>query len=374
VAVVVPLALYATAFLIGYGQFALVSSGPRFLYARIAPFVACERARLPSYERPLCPQQPVGHRPDTDFFMWGAGRGPAYHLNPPKGMTSDQVIKDFDKRMLRAQPMTYARYVLRDAAGGFAPSRAHDVPGYPSSYWLFRSYNWSLDSFAPWRQRYAHEYGVGTQASAAAGFLTGYRMILHTPGPLLAALLLVGVVAAFGVGRSRYSGVRVAVGLLTACCAVTLLTAAAFSGFSWRYQLPQMALLPMAGALGLAALVRGSATGTKVPLPLPLVDRWAGVIEVRRMRMPGPEAEWVTRDAGFLQPALAVVAGLGSGCVVALAGVLSGWFTVGTGVVIGMVVFVAVTTSLIVAHWRAPPRSEPPDLGSGTPVESTESV
>ena len=352
VAVIVPLALYASAYLIGYGQFALVSSGPRFLYARVAPFLPCDRAELASYERELCPAEPVGKRPDTDYFMWGGGHGPAYHVHPPKGMTAEAVIKDFDKRMIRAHPLTYARVVLTDAAGGFTPSRTHDVPGYPASYWLFRDYNWSLDAFPSWKHRYAHDSGPGSQASAAAAFLTGYRKVLHTPGPMMAVLLALAVAASFGVGRSRFSGVRVAVGLLAGCCAVTLLTAAGFSGFSWRYQLPQIPLLPMAGSLAIAALARGPALGTELSWQPPLLDRWAGPISAWARRT-WPGGSWVERDDGRLQLVLAAVAGVTSGVMCGLLAMVSGWSATLTAVALGVGVATATTTTLIVCRRRA---------------------
>ena len=95
-------------YMVAHGQFALGLSGPRFLYARLAPYVACDRAELPSYERSLCPKEPVGKRPDTDYYMWGGGRGPAYQASRRAGMTK-RVIKEFDKRDDPAQPLTYAR-------------------------------------------------------------------------------------------------------------------------------------------------------------------------------------------------------------------------------------------------------------------------
>jgi hypothetical protein len=354
VAVVLPLVVYASLYLVAHGQFALVSSGPRFLYARIAPFVACDRDQLPSYERTLCPKEPVGKRPDTDYYMWGGGRGPAYHVQPPNDMTAEAVIKDFDKRMIRAQPLTYARHVLTDATGGFAPSRTHDVPGYPSSYWLFAGHNWSLDSFPSWQHRYADQYGPGSQAAAAAAFLTDYRRVLYTPGPAMAALLLLAVAATFGVGRSRLSRVRVAVGLLLGCCAMSLFTAAGFSGFSWRYQLPQIPLLPMAGAFAIAALVRGPAPGDeRSPAPPPLLDRWA--IAVQSLGTGRGMAE-----GGRLQLVLAVVAGLVTGGASAVLAFVSGWAAGGTAAILGAVMAVAVATILVVAHVRG---SAPLDRG-----------
>jgi hypothetical protein len=284
-------------------------------------------------------------------------------------MTSEQVLKDFDKRMIRAHPLTYARFVLRDTASGFAVSRLHDVPGYPAGFWLFRDYNWRLNTFPGWKAHYSHYYSPGSPASEAAGFLADYRRALHTPGPLMAALLLVAVAAVVGVGRSRFSGVRVAVGLLAGSCAVALLTAAAFSGFSWRYQLPQIPLLPMAGALGLAALVRGAARGQEPPAaPPPLLDRRAVVVATRRMRGGGADI-----DLGRLRLALAASAGVVSGVVVAALAYLSGWAAAGTAAILGVLVAVVAATMLIFSHWRGSTRHGPGEDPTA-PVEVSESV
>jgi Dolichyl-phosphate-mannose-protein mannosyltransferase len=356
VAAVVPLAGYAFAYHQAHGQFALVGSGPRFLYARLAPNVDCHADRLPAYERMLCPAQPVGERPNTDYFMWGGGEGPAYHVPPSHGMTRAQVIKDFDKRVVRAEPLTYARLVLGDAAAGFAPTRTHDVPGYPSYYWLFADHNWSLDLF-PWFAQVHHEQYPLSSEPTAARFLTSYRQVLWTPGPLLGLLLLAGVAAAGGLGRARGSGQRVAVGLLVACCAVTLLTGAAFSGFSWRYQLPQIPLIPVAGALGLAALLRGRPLGAPLhPEPPRVLDRWAARMTAAPLPARSRCAVRRAAERGRLQVALAVLAGVAGASVSALLAWASGWATAATATLGGVVVGVLVLAVLLSAWRRAPSR------------------
>jgi hypothetical protein len=72
----------------------------------------------------------------------------------------------------------------------------------------------------------------------------------------LAACAVAALLAAAGVGRARRSGLRVAAWTFAAICLAVLVIAAMGSGFSWRYQLPQLVLLPPAGALGLTALLR----------------------------------------------------------------------------------------------------------------------
>jgi hypothetical protein len=272
--------------------------------------------------------------------MWGRGAGPAYHVQVPHGVTRMQVLKDFDKRVIRAEPLLYARVVAKEALGGFSLSRAHDVPGYPASYWLFEDHNWSLDAFPRWAAEYRDQYHLSHE-NAAAGFLTAYRRVLHTPGPLLGLLLMACAAAAAGLGRARWSGVRVAVGLLAGCCVVVIGTGTAFSGFSWRYQLPQVPLIPVAGALAVAALVRGPAPGAPAPLPpLQLLDRVAGG------RWRGPLA------------ALAAVV------VVVLVAVLargSGWAAWGTAIALGLVAGLLVAFALLRRPAVPHPARQPDD-------------
>lgn len=357
VAAVLPLAAYAFAFHQQRGEYAVATAGPRFLYARLAPIVHCQGLQLPRYERPLCPREPVGQRHDGNYYMWGGAQVPQFSLRPPAGRTQMQVVKDFDKRVVRAQPKVYAEAVLKDVVRGFAPTRTYDVPGYPSSYWLFADHYWSLDAFSPTTRHRAEPFDPGYHPTAAQ-VMTTYRHWIYTPGPLAAALLLVAAAATAGLGRSRLSGHRVAIGLLTAACAVPILTGAALSGFSWRYQLPQIPLLPVAGALALTALVRGRRpSAPALDPPLRVLDRLAAGIG----RLPVPVA-WRTRfqrgtELGLPQAVLAVLAGAlaavgATGLVVA-----STWATPRPAAFGGVVVGLLVTAGLLVARWRAGPLS-----------------
>jgi len=51
---------------------------------------------------------------------------------------------------------------------------------------------------------------------------------------------------------------------VTLAAAVLLVSSDAFE-FSWRYQLPAVVLLPLAGALGMTALVRGRPSRSAAP-------------------------------------------------------------------------------------------------------------
>ena len=76
------------------------------------------------------------------------------------------------------------------------------------------------------------------------------------PLGLLAGFLLVGLAAALGLGRARRSGLRSAAFLFVGGDAACASGASPSRTCSWRYQLPQLVLLPPALALGLTALTR----------------------------------------------------------------------------------------------------------------------
>ncbi len=338
VAGLLPLVLYATAYHASHGEYALSRGGARFLYARLAPIVRCHdpQLKLPAYEKMLCPQNPVGQRATSNYFMWGGKKGPAYQLVPPPGMTSEEVLGDFSKRVIRAQPWPFTRTTLVGVARGFAPTRTSEVKGFPARYWLFEDHYWARAG--DWHPK---------AYAGPAGFLKTYRQWVWTPGPLLGGLLLVAVGGLLGLGRSRRSGDRVAIGVLTGACVLTLLTGAALSGFSWRYQLPQLSLLPLAGALALAALVRGPAPGRPAPppplRPLERVSARLGERDPRLRRL---------HERGVLPVLVAVVTGGVAAVVVAVCALGSGWARLGFAGLLGLVTGLLVVTVLVVSHRR----------------------
>jgi hypothetical protein len=338
-AAVLPLAGYAVAYHHVHDQYSLETSGPRFLYARLAPIVVCREVSLPAYEQPLCPREPLQDRASIDWYMWHGKHAAQYHVPPPAGMTQVQMVRDFDQRVLRAEPRRYAHSVAVQLLKGFSWSRHAHIKGRPAGRWLFHKGYWLLPMLIA-HHRVAPGTTAGTSADrAAATFLTAYRHRIWTPGPLFGLLLVVSVAAVLGLGRSRRSGDRVAIGLLVAACMVPVLTAVALNGFSWRYQLPQIPLLPMAGALAAAALIRGAAPGRR-PGPLP------------RIRI----------------VVVLLVAG-GAGCVTGLAAVFSGWATATTASVAGAAVAVVAAVLLLVSRawsaWDVVLPGPPPTSGGG---------
>ena len=256
----VPLVLYAAWFHSVYGVYSLNGYSGRFLYARVAPFVDCSTLSVPEYERVLCPKQPVGKRPSIEAFMWLRAKSPYFRVRVPPSIAHgksaqvarSQVAGNFAKRVILNQPLTYLHEVEKSFVRGFAPTRTTRSGEVPVGRWQFQDhypvYGSSVQLLARHHEHPRFDRSLGS-------FLRSYQRFGYTPGPLLALALLLGVVGALGLGPARHSGLRTACFLFAGSTLVVLVTAVAVNQFSWRYQLPQLVLLPPAGALGLAALV-----------------------------------------------------------------------------------------------------------------------
>jgi hypothetical protein len=258
----VPVAAYAGYYTSATHRIGFTSADASLIAGRAQTIVhvGCRGLDIPSYERPLCPSEPRSERPGIDIYAHGHEQA-QFQLVVPRGMTRDQVRRDFARRVFEHQPLDFVRAVLGDFAKNFAlsPTTArNDVPvfrwQFQESYPLF--YGPEADPPATIR-----EFGGGGPATIdpLATFLRRYQLSVgFTPGPVLAAALAVALAAAAGLGRARRSPVRAACAF-TAVVGGGLVLAANLFEFSWRYHLPLIVLAPMAGALGVTALVRGSA-------------------------------------------------------------------------------------------------------------------
>lgn len=249
----VPLAAYATWYHAHHGEYSLVGPTGRFLYARTAAFVDCRVVSVPPAERPLCPDEPVGQRPSSQDFAWSA-TSPLYRVPEPE---REALAGDFARRAIREQPLAYARTVLADVVHGFALERTVPRRRVPfEDVWTFQPTFPRREQADPVIRAYG---GTGGSVQPRlVGFLRGYQRIAFTPGPLLAAGLLLGLAAAAGIGRARRSALRPAA-LLFASLGVALYLGPALSQqLMPRYTLPGLVLLAPALAVAVTVL-----TGTE---------------------------------------------------------------------------------------------------------------
>ena len=245
-----PVVGYAGWFAAAHGPWGLSDYNGTFLYGRVVQFANCTGLPLPSYERPLCPTQPSAQR-NYDFYMWSA-KSPQWHFVPPPGLTRQAVVLNFSRRILAHQPLSYAGAVGADIAYSFSPVRGNGPEHYPAAYLKFQAGFPPYDEVQTALSSYGHT--GPTAAPQLTAFLTGYGRYFYVPGPLLAAGLLIGLAGLAGTRRSRQRGLRSADLLFAAAAVAAVAGAAAFAPFDWRYQLPQLTLIPVAAAFGWMAL------------------------------------------------------------------------------------------------------------------------
>ena len=268
----IPVAGYLGWFDASHGQWSFTTFSGAFLYGRVADFASCSGLNLPGYERPLCPTQPPALR-NADYYTWDPS-SPQWTFTPPAGMSRDAVVENFSLRILRHQPLGYAEAVGRDFIYGFSPVRGAGPEKYSPAYLQFHTY------ILPDPQADASIGALGYQAPAVrpalAGFLTDYGRWFYVPGPVFAAGLLLGLTGLIagkrrsgqdrsgqdrgdqdrgGRERGQPDACRLAGLLFTASAVLVLVPPAAFATFDWRYQLPQLTLIPVAAILGLNTII-----------------------------------------------------------------------------------------------------------------------
>jgi hypothetical protein len=250
-----------------YG-FQLSNMGDAYLYGRAAHAADCATLTLPPDERLLCPTPAQAlkfgvdglvNNPDSPRVEYGVDvkRGvPDYNLPQQK---------EFAYAVIKQQPMRVIGDITRDSIKIFALTRNTVEGDTPIKRWQFQNVyptfppgitvsgsNSATNLFA--------QAGGGGQARVRRPLAVGLRYYqLHggyTPGPVLLLSLLLGLAGIFTFGRRRDPDNLSLACLLITGSAVAVLLGADLYEFSWRYQLPALVTLPIAGAIGATAIAR----------------------------------------------------------------------------------------------------------------------
>ena len=248
-AAALPIGAYATWYHHSYGRYSTGGFPTAIFYGRVATFVDCGSIDLPADERALCPTEPRGKRLAVDHYTWSAD-SPLHRFVPADGKDPEAVVHDFSIRVVRQQPLSWVDATLYDVGRGFVPRRTLAWGGRAPNPWQF-----ALAVKRVGKVRLLTGDPDPAVDLTFARPLTSYNAV-YLPGPLYAAGLLLGLLAIAGVGRATRSGERFPVALFTLSTLVLLIATAAVAGFSWRYQLPQLALVPPAAALAATAIGR----------------------------------------------------------------------------------------------------------------------
>jgi hypothetical protein len=245
-----PVAAYANFYHTHTGRYAISHAGPNALYGRVATFADCAGLDLPDPEPILCPATPRGQRPGPDFWAHDP-TSPFFELQGIAGDATDRITQDFVSRIIRHQPVDFAMSVGGDAVKAFSWQRSdHSATDPPVERWRFQL---GFPTFEPLVTldsvgQLTHQYGGGSPVASTpwTGLLRAYQLSVgYTPGPVLGLALVVALVGAFGRPRFRWAA------LLFLATGVLLVLGGDVVMFSWRYQLPAYALLPLAAVLAL---------------------------------------------------------------------------------------------------------------------------
>jgi hypothetical protein len=250
-----------------YG-FQLSNMGDAYLYGRTAHAADCATLKLPPNEQLLCPTPAQALKLGVDGLVNNPDSPRVkYAINVRLGVVDYNLPQQraFAYAVIKQQPMRVIGDITRDSIKIFALTRNTVEGDTPIKRWQFQNVyptfppgitvsgsNSATNIFA--------QAGGGGNARIRRPLAVGLRYYqLHggyTPGPVLLLGLLLGLAGIFTFGRRRDPDNLSLVCFLITGSAVAVLLGADLYEFSWRYQLPALVTLPIAGAIGATAIAR----------------------------------------------------------------------------------------------------------------------
>jgi hypothetical protein len=229
-------------------HFQLSSQNDEVLYGRTAEAADCATLRIPASERALCPSPEAAALGIDQLVNDSSSPGGTY--SPPPGVTKTAAMQNFSHSVLEQQPLRVIASIAHDSIKLFALTRDQDVGDTPISRWQFQT---SYPNYPPAWIR-ANGGGTPTVSKPLATALRHYQLDGgYTPGPVLLLTLLAGLGGILTLRRGRDPSLALAC-LLVTTAGIAVLLGGDFYEFSWRYQLPALITLPLAGALGATAI------------------------------------------------------------------------------------------------------------------------
>ena len=274
VAFALPIVLYSGVSYVRDGHFWLAAG--QKTTGRTAAAADCATLNVSAQVRALCPS-PTAQKEGPDYLEHNK-LSPLF-ATPVVPGTRQKLLTELNTAVIHQQPERVALAVLRDSVRLFAVVRKPSPAVTPLFRWQFQTHypnyfpsvhtaangniiiGLQAKVFGPFKFSVLKPaYGGKAQVNhLLAGGLRFYQLYGgYTPGPLLALFTLLGLAGSLLVLKRRASARtrQLALGclLFTATSVVVLLGADVYE-FSWRYQLPGLVTLPVAGVLGLCALL-----------------------------------------------------------------------------------------------------------------------
>jgi hypothetical protein len=278
VAGVLPILGYMFWFHASTGQYALNEATGTFLYSRVQAFADCSRINPPANLRVLCDPKAIKDRPVSQEYLWSnqtplaklTGRNNIYRFTPH----IESLTTQFAIRAIEAQPLSYAKVVVKDTLRAFDWRReavndpkVGNVEGSGSKF-RFEAHVEPVPSWVtgnPVNASAARDFGGANYGHTSvvrpwSVLLRGYQKVFYLRGPLLFLFVLTGAVGVFlGLRRrTRLPGTGWGgLGLLPWLVGVALIVIPPITaGFSYRYSLAAVPAISLAA--GLAFVGRGS--------------------------------------------------------------------------------------------------------------------
>jgi hypothetical protein len=276
-----------------YG-FRMSNMGDAYLYGRTAHAADCATLKLPPDEQPLCPTPAQALKFGVDGLVNNPDSpGVAYVVNIRTGTLQEvnsPLQRPFAYAVIKQQPMRVIGDIARDSIKIFALTRDTVEGDTPIKRWQFQN---TYPIFPPGITLTGSNSATNLFAQAGGGGNARVRRPLavalrfyqlhggYTPGPLFLLSLLAGIAGIFTFGRRRDPDNLSLACLLVTGSAVAVLLGADVYEFSWRYQLPALVTLPIAGALGATAIARQirNRRASKASLPAPAEELATASVE-----------------------------------------------------------------------------------------------
>ncbi|HSZ42970.1 MAG TPA: phospholipid carrier-dependent glycosyltransferase [Trebonia sp.] len=293
--ILVPVGGYAAWFHERNGHYDTSLAEGFFLWGRVSSFANCAVIKPTGEMAKICPTQPIADRTPPGDYIWHAPYVHASKLNPgfsPVTAANDQLLTSFAIKAIEAQPLGYAKAVVRGVLLSFGfPRIGYPDPGTTYYYefhahYVTAKYNMlppdnsknPADYWIPggtagqdWLS-YGHQ-APGVVDKVFAYPLIAYQRVVFTWGPLLAIIFLIGLGGVFSVRRRGWNlktfrlrwkirGTSMAPWITAAAL---LVTPVMVGDFDYRYLIPVIPLASLAAGLAFAPSRRQDAGDPAAP-------------------------------------------------------------------------------------------------------------
>jgi hypothetical protein len=239
---VAPAFIYAGAFDLEHGQFAMSDATGVFLYSRVMTFAECSKMSVPTNELWLCTNVPPDKRPIAQAYIWTAAT-PLDGYSPPKfAPVPNKLAENFAIRAIEAQPVDYARAVASDTWRVFGWKRQVFPQAATYDEYLFLPQGLPIPSWDDAHlgryTTYAGAYVQGNPETQVvnpfAVIIRDYQKYVWLPGTIYGLILLAGL-AGMVLAWRRLGGEAL---LPWATSLALIVIPAATAEFDYRYVLP----------------------------------------------------------------------------------------------------------------------------------------